>query len=268
MTTTAKITLALFALALIIPSGAQAAAEGAIDQETLFSSVNKPVLEGTAEDAKTVRILIEDEDGKDVFRSKKLRIKNGDWKVRITKKLPAGEYDVTLYGSSVKKQTLDKETLSILPKNVEKGDTILGGTLVVSPIPLLMGGTAARGASVPVAYVKVSNPGTKAAAINGFRLVDRGSVNESSAVIGFSTSDDKGGSRTTSYTTFKNEYALVPLAATIEPGTFRIFTIKAILASAGSFYGKTLQIDVEGIGSASEVKGAFPMKGTTFTFVY
>lgn len=271
MTTTTKTAaFALLALALVIPSGARAASEGAIDNETLSTSIDKPVIEGSAEDAKNVRILIENkETGKDVFRSNKLRVRGGEWKVRVSKRLAVGEYDITLYDSrGPERGVLDKETLSIFPTHVSKGDTILGGTLVVSQIPLLMGGTATRGASVPVAYVKVSNPGKKAAAITGFRLSENGTVSEKDAVIGFSTSDDKGGSRTTTYTTFQSGYALVPLSATIEPGAFRIFTIKAMLSSTGSFYGKKLQIDVAGVGSTAEIKGTFPQKGTTFTFSY
>ncbi len=265
-----RIALFVLALVLIVPSGANAASNGGFDADTLSTSVDKPTIEGTASDVSSVRILIEKkEDGKDVFRSKKLKVKSGEWKAKVNKKLGVGEYTVTLYGpKGIKKETLEKGTFTVLPKGVEKGDTIIGGNLSVSSIPLLMGGTATRGASVPVAYVKVSNTGKKAAAITGFRLSDNGSVPEDKAVVGFSTSDDKGGSRTTTYTTFKNNYALVPLAATIEPGQFRIYTIKAIMGGEGGYYGKTLQIDVAGIGSAAEVKGTFPMKGTTFTLIY
>ncbi len=265
---TTKLIIPVLALTFLMP-GAVFAADGSFDEKTLTTDIKKPTVTGEAEDVKTVRILIENKEGKDMFRSNKITVKKGEWKTKISKDLPAGTYDITLYGpKGVSKQTLAKDEFVVNPKGVAAGSTIAGGTLNVSSVPLLMGGTASRGASIPVAYVKVSNPGKKVAAITGFRLSETGTAPEDKVVIGFSTSDDKGGSRTTTYTTFKSGYALVPLAATIEPGTFKIFTIKAIMGGADSYYGKKLQIDVAGVGSAGTVNGTFPMKGTTFTLIY
>ncbi|HRH24531.1 MAG TPA: hypothetical protein PK109_03000, partial [Candidatus Paceibacterota bacterium] len=83
-----------------------------------------------------------------------------------------------------------------------------------------------------------------------------------------------GGSRTTiggleSTKQFKNGSAYVPLAATIGPKQFRIFTIKALVSQySGSYYGKQLKINVASVDSKASVTGIFPMLGTTWTLVY
>lgn len=141
-------------------------------------------------------------------------------------------------------------------------------TLSASPVALLFGGTARAGGSVPVAYVKLANTGAQAATISGFDLAQNGSA-PGSSVIGFTTSDDKGGSLSSVSGSFQNNRTFVPLAATINPGQFRIFTLKAQVAgNAGAYSGTQLKIDVTGVRSAGSVTGTFPMRGTTWTLAY
>lgn len=150
------------------------------------------------------------------------------------------------------------------------GSNSSGGSVSVSAIPLLSEGVAALGASVPVSYIKVYNPSTEPAVVNGFTLTQNGSA-DADVVIGFSTNDDKGGSRATIGGTedtklFKNGEAFVPLKASIGPGKFSIFTIKAQLSSVASGNtGKSLVLDVASIDTTASIQGTFPIRGTTWT---
>jgi len=248
-------------------------ASASIDADTLTATTNKPMLSGEAEGVRTVRIVIENEKGSRVFKSKDIRVKKGEWKVKVTKSLVAGTYQVTVLGD--KKADLNElatEELTIRSKD-SASNSGTGGPLSVSAVPLLFGGNAKAGTSAPVAYIKVVNTGKVATELKGFDLKQNGSA-PTDVVIGFATNDDKGGSRTTIGGTegtklFKNNVAFVPLVATIQPGQFRIFTIKAILsAMSGAHSGKQLMLDVSGISSDSSIKAMLPIRGTTLTLTY
>lgn len=270
-----------FTIILSSAPGASAATStkptGAITESTLVTKDTTPSLSGTANNAKSVRVLIENAKGKDFYKSNALRLKDGKWKANVGKKLPVGNYTVTLYGpKGVRKETLVKRTLSILPANgatVVTGSTQSSGTLSVSPVALLFGGNAAHGASVPVTYIKVSNTGTASTSISGFTLLETGSAPDS-VVIGFTTNDDKGLHRATyggleSTPQFKNGSAYVPLVDTIGPKQFRIYTIKAMLSqNSGSYYGKQLMINLASVDTRASVSGILPMRGTTWTLVF
>lgn len=248
-------------------------ASASIDADTLTTTSNKPTLSGEADGVKTVQIVIENDDGKRVFKSKNIRVKKGEWSVKVAKPLAEDTYQVTVLGD--KKADLNElvtKPLTVLSKD-SSGSSVKGGTLSVSAVPLLFGGSASAGASVPVAYIKVVNTGKAATVIKGFDLKQNGSA-PTDVVIGFATNDDKGGSRTTvggveGMKHFKNNVAFVPLVATIEPGQLRIFTIKAILSkTSGAHSGKQLMLDVSGISSDASVKAALPIRGTTLTLTY
>lgn len=241
--------------------------DGAIAESSLSTDDTTPKISGNASRTKVVQVTVDDANGDRVYKSKNLKIKRGKWEATVSKALPVGTYEVTLYGDpKLKLNTLATSTLSILPK----GTTANAGSLSVSMVPLLMGGNAAAGSSVPVAYVKLVNTSSATTTITGFRLSENGSAPDN-VVIGFTTSDDKGGSRTTvggteGTTQFKNGIATVPLNATLAPGQLRIFTIKAILSrTSGSSSGTQLMINVAGVVTGAGVKGAFPIRGTTLT---
>lgn len=145
--------------------------------------------------------------------------------------------------------------------------------LSVSMLPLLAGGQTGAGASVPVAYIKVTNRGTGTASIKGFSLNERGTASAETDVIGFTTSDDKGGSRTTiggieGTKAAAGERAFVPLAADLAPGQIRIFTIKALLSATHHEAGKTLVFDVASVDTSANVSAAFPLSGVTWFLTY
>lgn len=252
-----------------IPATVSAATpDASFNEETLTTTSTKPKLEGEAEDVRSVRLIIENEDGKRVFRSREVKInKDGEWKIRVTKKLKKGEYEVSLIGpKSTDYEVLATDTLVIGDKkDLKKNSDKKAGTVYMSSLPLLMGGTGTAGASVPVAYVKVGNPSKDTVTLSGFTLKQNGSANVN-AVSGFSTNDDKGGSRATVASAFKNGSSFVPLSATLAPGEVRIYTIKANLSSNLSAYaGTTLMLDVVDAETSATNSTTFPIKGTTWT---
>ena len=253
-----------------IPAAVSAATpDASFDEETLSTTSVKPKLSGEAEDVRSVRLVIENEDGKRVFRSREARVdKDGEWKIRVTKKLKKGEYEVSLVGpKSTDYEVLATDTLVIgdSKKETKKTSDKKAGTVYMASLPLLMGGTGTAGASVPVAYVKVGNPSKETVTISGFTVKQNGSANVN-AVTGFTTSDDKGGSRSTVASAFKNGASFVPLQATLAPGEVRIYTIKANLSSNLSAYaGSTLMLDVVGAETSATNSATFPIKGTTWT---
>lgn len=253
-----------------IPAAVSAATPSAsFDEETLTTTSTKPKLMGEAEDVRSVRLVIENEDGKRVFRSREVKIDtDGEWKIRVTKKLKKGEHEVSLVGpKSTEYAVLATDTLVIgdSKKDTKKSTDKKAGTVYMSSLPLLTGGTATAGASVPVAYVKVGNPSKDTVTLSGFTLKQNGSANVN-AVSSFSTNDDKGGSRATVASAFKNGESFVPLAATLAPGEVRIYTIKANLSSNLSAYaGSTLMLDVVDAETSATNSTTFPIKGTTWT---
>lgn len=146
------------------------------------------------------------------------------------------------------------------------GDT----TLVVSFIPLLSGGQAKAGKSVPVSYLQVTNTGDNAASLAGFWLRQSGSAGGES-IIGLTTVDDKGSLRgsvggTEGSILFKDGLAFVPANATIAPKEMRLFTIKtAVTASVSSYLGKDIKIEVASVDTNAKVQGTFPIRGVTWT---
>lgn len=264
-----RISLVLLLLAVFAMPTTGFAASGSIDSDTLTAKYGKITLTGEA-DVEEVRVYIKNEKGKTVYKSKDIEVEDGEWESKISKKLKVGEYEVSLRGKDGKKLVeLESGTLEILSKNSSKKSSKTSGTLAVSMVPLLSGGTAAPGSSVPVSYIQVKNTGSTTVSIDGFNLSENGSAPDT-VVTGFSVSDDKGGSRATMEGTFKKGLAFVPLKADVAPGQLRIFTIKAILSNSfGSSAGTQLKIDVAGVETkAKSIKAAFPLRGTTFVLGY
>ena len=193
--------------------------------------------------------------------------RQGEWEIGITKSLKEGSYIATLLGE--KKYDLNvlaTSTLTILPKG---STSTRGGSLSVGALALLGGGIAVPGTSVPVAYIQVRNTGTASTTLNGFTLIETGSIPDE-IVTGFSVNDDKGGSRQTfggseGTTQFKKGSVFVPLPYTLKAGELRIFTIKAILSANKRLYGNAeLKINVSGVDTGAKITGALPIVGTTW----
>ena len=143
-------------------------------------------------------------------------------------------------------------------------------TLAIASVPLLTGGTAHAGQSVPISYLQITNVGGEGALLKGFWVEQNGS-SPTESVIGLSTVDDRGGSRSSAggaegSTPFQNGVALAPTDAYFAPGQMRLFTIKATITRVvDSYIGMQLVIDVTSIETAAAVQGQFPIRGTTWT---
>ncbi|MEK7510773.1 MAG: Ig-like domain-containing protein [Patescibacteria group bacterium] len=261
--------IAFIAMLAIAPLSAFAAdATGSFEEESFITTSTKPTLTGDAEDTKYVRVVVRNDDGKQMFK-KDVRIKkDGEWKAKVSKKLKKGEYDLALYAGKTSKKSalLDEATLTVgkTEKSTNAGN---GTTLSAASVPLLFGGTARANTSVPVAYIKLVNTSTKESAIEGFTLVQNGSA-PTSLVTTFATNDDKSGSRAIVPASWRGNSAYVPLAATFAPGQMRIFTIKAGIGTTYMNIGQQLKLDVASINTAAKLPSIFPIVGTTWTLGY
>lgn len=151
------------------------------------------------------------------------------------------------------------------PPAIVEGPT----TLRVATVPLLSGGVASPGASVPVAYLQVLNAGKAATSLRGFRMEQKGNASMSS-VIGLSVIDDKGSSVSLSGgavggTPFVNGMATAKTDIVLPPGQRKLFTIRAVMAPVlSAFRGSNLTLDVTGVDTDASVQGIFPIRGTTW----
>lgn len=246
----------LIGLIMLAPGAALAAST--IDDSSLAGSSSKPTITGVS-DAKSVRIILLNEDGKKVFTSKEIKVKAGKWKAKVSKTLKAGTYGVTLQEKNSKGKRIEADTASLTM--FSKGS---GGSLSVGMVPLLMGGMAKSFTQAPAAYVKIANSGKATTTVSGVTLVETGSAPDS-VVTGFAINDDKGGSRAIINATFNKGSVFVPLNAQIGPGQIRIYTIKAILGSTAGSLGTQLKINMSGVSANGSVNGKFPLLGTMFT---
>lgn len=243
-------------------------ANGSIDG---ISSGSKPTLSGKATGTKKVSIaLYEKGKSKAVFEKKNIPVKRGVWEAKTTKTLPKGEYQVVLTGD----KDYDLNTLASATLTIGNVNTLSGGVggsskgvLSVTTIPLLGGGTIRANEAKPVSYLQLRNTGSEAVHVTGFTVKQNGTAS-TNAIASLSTVDDKGGSRDASaMNPFRNGVAVAPTDATIEPGSLKLFTIKAMLG-ANVTVGTNLMLDVTGVENNGTEKGAFPIRGTTWTIGY
>jgi len=277
-----KLSVVAFLVLFAGPAFASTSA-GSFDPSSFTTKSARPSLSGTASGTSVVAIMITANDGSDdtVYVSGALQVTNGTWQASLARPLKNGSYTVLLYDSVARHTLLAKGTLSVgttgstVAGAPVAGSVVLSGssistpsTLSISQLPLLSGGATSAGASVPVAYIKIVNTGKSTATITGVRLIQNGTA-PGLTVLGFATSDDKGGSRATivgaeGTTPFVNGRAFVPLQATLTPGQLRIFTIKAVL-SKKSYSGKTLMIDTDSVDTTSKITTTLPLRGVTWT---
>ncbi len=262
------------ALMVGVPAHALAStASGSINESSLIATTTRPVLSGSASGTKAVRLIIRKEGStKTFYASAAIRVKNGTWKARITKKLPDATYEVRLSKNGSTK-LLEKDTL-VIDTDGGKGESRSTSVLSVSSIPLLSGGMTRGGASVPISYLKTVNTGKEPLVIKGFGLRQNGSA-PTKSIIGLTVSDDapvsahgaSGGIEGS--VPFKDGVAFVTMETTIAPGAMRLFTIKAIMAAdVSNHIGKQLMIDVASVSTNGSTRGSFPIRGTTWTIGY
>lgn len=243
---------------------------GTFNETSLQTTSTKPTISGTASGAKSVQIEISIE-GSDrpSYISKPIMVKNGAWTVKTNKKLRNGTYDIILFAEKdgvLSMITEDTLTIGKIARKVEK----TSGSIAVVPVPLLLGGTARSGASIPVSYLQVINIGKDRATLRGFTVKQNGSAS-TDAIIGLTVSDDSGlFHNAVDYngtSLFKNGTAFIPIEVPIVTGQMRLFTIRAILGNTVTAdLGKQLKIDITGVDASATVTSKLPIRGTTWTF--
>lgn len=237
---TSLITL-IAVVALVAPATNASSVMVSIDPSTLFSASSQPNLSGQALGIKKIKVSIRKEGSSKVIYSKSsIKVKDGKWSVNISKKLSEGRYEVDVSGI--------------------KGILTVGGTTFeVSSVPLLSGGVAQIGSTVPIAYLKIVNTGKTPGTLKGFSLRQNGSA-PISVVNGFETVDGKGEIRRLS-----TDVNFVSTDATFAPGEMKLFTIKATLSNtSANNLGKDLRFDVIGIRGDIKATNSFPILGTTW----
>lgn len=263
----------------IFAASSAEACEASLDEGSLEADVARPTLKGEATSTRTVQLVIrEGGEAKALYKSKVVRVRGGEWSLRLPKKLADGEYDVEVYcprvakGEEVASGELVVRAGEEPAKKGKKGkaapskdEAKAGAAVTVTVVPLLQGGVAGAGESVPVSYLQVRNTGKGAVKITGFKVRQTGSA-PASAIASFTVVDGSGASRVTADAVFKNGVATAKSDVSIAAGGFALFTVKANLAATlGSAAGKNIEIEVTDALGAEKVSGQFPIKGTTWT---
>ncbi len=239
-----------------------------VTKSTLTTLSTKPTISGTAKYTNTVSFeLFKAGVKKPVYESETIKVVDGDWKHKVTETLPKGSYSLVLYGTDgLKLNTVSKQTLTI-------GSTAVvdtgASTVVVESIPLLNGGVAKKNQTVTLSYLQVLNVGLQPVTITGIKMKQTGSASTDAIVTLFAVDDTelhKGQIGNIGTSPFKSSEALIPITLTIKPKETRLFTLKALLGSnLSNETGETIKMVVSGVESRSSVKGAFPIKGVTWT---
>jgi hypothetical protein len=245
-------------------------AEGTITTSGLTKNANKQTLSGTAEGTKKVGVEVYKEGTKKaVFKKENISVKKGKWNVSLSKRLASGEYEVRLYGDKSYELNLieTKEvTIGTTTKDNDDDDKApakSNGVLSVGMIPLGMGGSTTAGGNIAATLIEVRNRGTEAVHISGFGVRQSGTASVS-VVTELSSLDNLGASRASAKASFKNGVAIAPSDATIEPGKFKLFTVKALLGSSVQA-GSTVVLDVVSvISNAKSIAGTFPIRGNVW----
>ncbi len=142
--------------------------------------------------------------------------------------------------------------------------------LSVQSVPLLSGGVALPGASVPVSYIQVRNTGTAGALLKGLWIRERGTAPEAS-VASITTVDDKGVTMHTSTngSVFTNGRAYATTNSYFVPGQLRLFTVRAQMApSLSNYRGTQLRLEIDGIDTDASTTSTFPIAGTAWSIQY
>ncbi len=238
--------------------------------QTSLAATNTPqIFSGTASGTKTVQVyLYKKGNSKVVFKSTKVRVEDGVWSVKISKSLSVGSYDVRVYGvKSGRRKMLVRETVMATDKPL----ILSTATMSVKSIPLLFGGAAHAGNSVPVSYLQVTNGNQGTTSLKGFWIKQNGNARTES-VIGLTSIDDKGAFRglaggVEGASLFKDGTAYVPITEVLfDPGQVRLFTIKAIISmNAMPHVGTQLAIDLLSLDTTATVVSVLPVRGVTWT---
>lgn len=182
----------------------------------------------------------------------------------------SGFFQVTPTTTTTYSYTFSKGgTTATCTATLKVGNTVPEGptTLSVQSVPLLSGGVALPGASVPVSYIQVRNTGTAGTLLKGLWVRERGTAPEAS-VASITTVDDKGVTMNTltNSSVFANGRAYATTNSYFVPGQLRLFTIRAQMApSLSNYRGTQLRLEVDGIDTDASTTSRFPIAGTAWS---
>lgn len=241
---------------------------GSFNMDSLSSNMTRPTISGSASEVKTIRIKIYKEgSSKTIYTSRIIKVRNDNWKVRVSKKLPDGIYDIKMFGADKTNRKINIATDRLVIGDTDtRSENKVSSTLIVEPIPLLSGGVAYSNQSIPVSYLQVINIGQENIIVKGFNVKQNGSAPIES-ISTLAISDDSGAFGID--TPFKNNTTFIPIESLFLPGQMKLFTIKAMMSNEiYSNIGKQLKLDIESISTNSLIKASFPIAGTTWIVGY
>jgi hypothetical protein len=146
-------------------------------------------------------------------------------------------------------------------------------TVVVVPVPLLIGGRAHPNTPVGVAYLQLINVGYATATVSGITLTQYGNA-PVAAMVGLTSITDNSSARgsigtMTTGTPFVGNSVTVPVGIVLAPREMRLVTIKATTAlNIAPYLGTTLTLWVTGIQTNAKLSSKLPLYGTTWTMGY
>ena len=93
--------MSVFFVPLLASASTKTSADATIDVSSLTSNLSKPTITGTATGTKSIKISIYKEGSKKtVYKKSSIKVRDGIWKSKISKKLPNGTYTITISGTS------------------------------------------------------------------------------------------------------------------------------------------------------------------------
>ena len=246
-----------------------AVVSGSIDEQSRGQVSARPTIAGRARGVSSARLsLVPFGTTTPIYGSGILRLHNGHFTTQVTNALPDGMYQVIVEGYGSRNHVLI--ATSTLQVGTTSAVSALAPTVVIVPVPLLLGGVAHPGVPVAVAYLQVINLGTATATLAGFTLTQTGTA-PVSTVVGLTAITDNGVARGSvgtmvSGTPFTGLSVFVPLVATLAPKEMRLVTIKAVMNPVlAPYLGNTLTLRVTGVTGNLKPHAAFPLFGTVWT---
>lgn len=245
---------------------------GTITSPTAASSSKPVVIVGRARGLTSVTVSVTPFGTTSATSSKTVSVRHGTWSYAVPQKLGHGLYQIlvtTTKGGMV--TGVATGTLNI--GNVPVVPTSAPTTVVVVPVPLLIGGIAHPGATLAVGYLQLINIGLATTTITNVTLTQSGNAPVVS-IVGLTTISDNGVAKGSvgsmlSATPFIGNTATVPLGLVLAPKEMRLVTIKAITTSNITPYlGTKLMLLVSGVGTTAQVQSKLPLFGTIWTFGY
>jgi hypothetical protein len=239
----------------------------------LVASSSKPItIAGRARGLDTVSVSVTLFGTTTAASSKNVSVRHGVWTYVVPQKLADGLYYIAISSTKSGITTLvATSTLNI--GNVPVVSVPVPTTIVVVPVPLLIGGVAHPGATIAVAYLQIINIGLATTTIQTVSLTQSGTAPVAS-LVGLTAISDNGvakGSVGTMVggTPFIGSNATIPLGLVLAPQEMRLVTIKAIITTnVLPYLGTKIMLLVSGVGTNARIQSTLPLFGTVWTLGY